>query len=600
MKNGTENGKTLSASEFFFGVKDTQLESFYAQVKANVKDIDAEQADAIAKVNKLLGEGTAKKYEIYVNNLRNAVSKMANLSDEIEQKIGLKNTDLLKGTDLSSFSENISKTLFKGIKVPEDIRQNFTNTLKTELTNSFSQAGKSSLSFSEQLKIVRNVLDETNLASDRLEKELKTLATDFEGLEGSSLKAERGIENLNKQMETAQRFQNFSNAMSALTIGLSSFSNVVDQLEQGDKIGALSGGLTGIGSALMMIPGPAAAVGATLTAVGAAVELGKGIFNKYQESLKQTRDDFLATAETLGETNISKVSEEYGRLVNLASRSEEQQSALNNRIEELQRVLGTDDSFIAYYDDAGNAVYKTKEQVDELIKSQKESIALQAKVAVESAHKAAKDDYADYDKQTKKVEDLTTELQQLNEIEDIYATKDAHAALDKAKEYGMDYLQFSTDILQTLQAKIRQTQRDILKTKEKIGDSTEDIKKEIQTVANASLLNVDDQNIRHFVQDISTQVQNEIDSGTFDSPDLFVKSFEDLAPTLQKVKNDIDNNKIEIDWNSMVEGDPEEVQKLFKELDKIWTGDTEVLDVFKERLKENSKSFGVNTEALED
>lgn len=600
LKNGTENGKTLSASEFFFGVKDTQLESFYAQVKANVKDIDAEQADAIAKVNKLLGEGTAKKYEIYVNNLRNAVSKMANLSDEIEQKIGLKNTDLLKGTDLSSFSENISKTLFKGIKVPEDIRQNFTNTLKTELTNSFSQAGKSSLSFSEQLKIVRNVLDETNLASDRLEKELKTLATDFEGLEGSSLKAERGIENLNKQMETAQRFQNFSNAMSALTIGLSSFSNVVDQLEQGDKIGALSGGLTGIGSALMMIPGPAAAVGATLTAVGAAVELGKGIFNKYQESLKQTRDDFLATAETLGETNISKVSEEYGRLVNLASRSEEQQSALNNRIEELQRVLGTDDSFIAYYDDAGNAVYKTKEQVDELIKSQKESIALQAKVAVESAHKAAKDDYADYDKQTKKVEDLTTELQQLNEIEDIYATKDAHAALDKAKEYGMDYLQFSTDILQTLQAKIRQTQRDILKTKEKIGDSTEDIKKEIQTVANASLLNVDDQNIRHFVQDISTQVQNEIDSGTFDSPDLFVKSFEDLAPTLQKVKNDIDNNKIEIDWNSMVEGDPEEVQKLFKELDKIWTGDTEVLDVFKERLKENSKSFGVNTEALED
>lgn len=596
LKNGTENGKTLSISEFFFGVKDTQLDDFYAKVKANTKDIGAEQVDVIAKVNKVLGEGSAKKYEAYINNLRDAVTKIANLKKEMKEATGLKEADLLKDADLNNFSENI----FKNLKLPKEAKQNFTNSLKNELSNSFSQAGKSSLSFSEQLKILERVLRETGVNSEGLSKKVSNLYLEFETLEGKATKAERGIENLNREMETAQRFQNFSNAMSALTIGLSSFSNVVDQLEQGDKIGALSGGLTGIGSALMMIPGPAAAVGATLTAVGAAVELGKGIFNKYQESLKQTRDDFLTTAATLGETNISKVSEEYGRLVSLASRSEEQQSALNNRIEELQRVLGTDDSFVAYYDEAGNAVYKTKEQVDELIKSQKESIALQAKVAVESAHKAAKDDYADYDKQTKKVEDLTTKLQQLNEIEDIYAKKGASAALSKAQDYGMSDLQFSTDILQTLQAKIQQTQRDIDKTKEKIGDSTEDIKKEIQTVVSASLLSVDDQNIRHFVQDISTQVQNEIDSGTFDSPDLFAKSFENLAPTLQKVKNDIDNNKIEIDWNSMVAGDPEEVQKLFEELGKIWTGDTEALDVFKERLKENSKSFGVNTEALED
>ena len=82
----------------------------------------------------------------------------------------------------------------------------------------------------------------------------------------------------------------------------------------------------------------------------------------------------------------------------------------------------------------------------------------------------------------------------------------------------------------------------------------------------------------------------------FEKPKIFGFNIDE-----NKIENlIIDNNKIEIDWNSMVAGDPEEVQKLFEELGKIWTGDTEALDVFKERLKENSKSFGVNTEALED
>lgn len=599
LKNGTENGKPLSISEFFFGAKDTELVDFFNNLKTGISTI-TEQESAIAKINKTLGEGSANAYRTYIQEVQNASKQIPALINKIKKASNITQKDLVGTTDFAQYSAAITGQIFKKADVSKEIKENFTKNLTAELGNAFTQAGRTSLNFSEQLQILQKALKITRENTGEFDLKLEDLITDLQKAESQSASASRGIEKINNEFQNIQRFQNFSNAMSALTIGLSSFSNVVDQLEQGDKIGALSGGLTGIGSALMMIPGPAAAVGAALTAVGAAVELGKGIFNKYQESLKQTRDDFLTTAATLGETNISKVSEEYGRLVSLASRSEEQQSALNNRIEELQRVLGTDDSFVAYYDEAGNAVYKTKEQVDELIKSQKESIALQAKVAVESAHKAAKDDYADYDKQTKKVEDLTTKLQQLNEIEDIYAKKGASAALNKAKDYGMSDLQFSTDILQTLQAKIQQTQRDIDKTKEKIGDSTEDIKKEIQTVASASLLSVDDQNIRHFVQDISTQVQNEIDSGTFDSPDLFAKSFENLAPTLQKVKNDIDNNKIEIDWNSMVAGDPEEVQKLFEELGKIWTGDTEALDVFKERLKENSKSFGVNTEALED
>lgn len=119
--------------------------------------------------------------------------------------------------------------------------------------------------------------------------------------------------------------------------------------------------------------GAASVVGVVFVAIGFALE---GLMKLFSKSKESQEDYFDSLKQNMDETNqnISTLND-LQRQLNDSNSSEEE---LQNTYKQLGSIMP---GVISHFDEQGNAVYKSKEAIDELIKSQRDLYVLQQKNA---------------------------------------------------------------------------------------------------------------------------------------------------------------------------------------------------------------------------
>ncbi|REK76304.1 phage tail tape measure protein [Paenibacillus paeoniae] len=120
--------------------------------------------------------------------------------------------------------------------------------------------------------------------------------------------------------------------------------------------------------------GAATVVGAVFVAIGFALE---GLMKLFSKSKESHEDYFASLQQNMNETSQSIVS--LNELQRKLHDSKISQEELQNTYKQLGSIMP---EVISHYDEHGNIVYKSKEAIDELIKTQRELYALQQKNAV--------------------------------------------------------------------------------------------------------------------------------------------------------------------------------------------------------------------------
>lgn len=170
-------------------------------------------------------------------------------------------------------------------------------------------------------------------------------------------------------------------------------------------------------------------VGAAFVALGFALEKIMGLFGQAQESQEEYFENL---KQNIADTKSSIQSLE--KLSKQLQNNNLSQSELNSLYEQ---AANTTDELIDHYTAEGDAVYKTKEQIDQLIAAKKEQLLLDREIALgnisEKVSESVKDISKNESNVTKKTNarnNLSAELEALNLIDD-FISKNKLDQLDR-------------------------------------------------------------------------------------------------------------------------------------------------------------------------
>lgn len=385
----------------------------------------------------------------------------------------------------------------------------------------------------------------------------------------------------NKAYAKAQETQTFIKGISAATVAVQGLFTVLQKGTEGDYLGALSSGLMSAGMAVSMfnplIGGTITLVGTIASGIGTALDQAKEKQREAVETALETSKTYSDSVKTL-DSSINT----YQKLSQQTSLTDEEQQKLNSAISQFQNIIGTDDDFIAYYDEKGNAVYKTAEQVQKLIDKWKEEKEAAISAAKESSKSLAQDNLDDYQKQVDKMYEYRTKKDNTEQAKAILnSAKNQNRALtgqERAKISGLTGLADlgTTDAIEKhVNELINHIDIELDNAKKAIGEDWTDLDNYIQTVISGETLNYDDKNYAKLGSYIEESFKDAFNKGIIDAENFQTK-FEQLIPQIFGAINDPKN---QIDIDKLLSGDKDTAQKFENILKNLVENNPELKDM---------------------
>ena len=397
-----------------------------------------------------------------------------------------------------------------------------------------------------------------------------------------------------------QKYQKYTSYIMAGTVALQGLSSVIDKINDGDKIGAISSGIMSIGSALMII---------NPLAGGIAMGIG-AVFELVSKNIKEQRQEMEENLEKVKDydTNLASLqsaSKTFDNLSQKANLTSEQQNELNNSISTLQELLGTDDSFVAYYDEAGNAVYKTTGQVQDLINKWKEEKKEALEAAQETAKALSVDDIKEYNKQLEKRQENSEKYQNALKAQEIVnqakANGQTNLNLSQIKDINiLTGLQSGVSNIDTwtglLQGYITQYNDAIQDAEEKIQEGWEDLQSFVDSTIQLEVLNKKgkSKNFDLFGTQLEDALETSFKEGKV-SAENFSQEFEGIVSQIYSI---FDNNKYHLNIDKLLAGNEEQIKSFKIAIAETFKNNDKALD-FIDILNDMADAWEKNAEAAE-
>lgn len=398
-----------------------------------------------------------------------------------------------------------------------------------------------------------------------------------------------------------QKYQKYTSYIAAGTIALQGLSSVIDKINDGDKIGAISSGIMSIGSALMMI-NPLA--GGIAMGIGAVFEL----VSKNTKELRQEMEENLEKVKDY-DTNLASLqsaSKAFDNLSQKTNLTSEQQNELNNSISTLQELLGTDDSFVAYYDEAGNAVYKTTEQVQDLIDKWKEEKKEALEAAQETAKALSVDDIKEYNKQLEKRQENSEKYQNALKAQEIVnqakANGQTNLNLSQIKDINiLTGLQSGVSNIDTwtglLQGYVTQYNDAIQDAEEKIQEGWDDLQSFVDSTIQLEVLNKksNSKNFNLFGTQFEDALEEGFKKGEI-SAENFSQNFESIVSQIYSV---FDSGKYHLNIDKLLAGNENQIKNFRIAIAETFKDNDKALD-FVDILNDMADAWEKNAEAAKE
>lgn len=352
-----------------------------------------QKMQAVNLVSRAFGETTGEQFKNQTERFQTLTRQLNNYKIQLQSIVGLQNDAKIYTAGHGNQQNSLTSIMNQiGLAGNQEVQNRINNYFhKTLGMNSMLPGKMPSLQavfdgLNSYFKQAPADLEATSQQYQRLNTNMERAGTEAQQLTARFESMKVSLDEINKR-------QVYINLVSSAIIALPGALNAVGQAMDGDPLGAVAGGLSSVGMALMMIPGPAQAVGLGMTAVGSIVSFFNSRLEKEQQELEETRKKNLELAETYKtqEESLNKLNKTYQKAGVLNSSNEE----LNSTVEQLEAILG-EGSLVAYYDEAGNAVYKTKEEVDALTQAYLEQQKVLAQNAALETWKAANTELQEY------------------------------------------------------------------------------------------------------------------------------------------------------------------------------------------------------------
>ena len=383
-----------------------------------------QKMQAVNLVSRAFGETTGEQFKNQTERFQNLTRQLNNYKIQLQSIVGLQNDAKIYTTGHGNQKNSLRSIMNQiGLEGNQEVQNRINSYFQKTLgMNSLLPAKMPNLQavldgLSSYFKQAPADLEATSQQYQRLNTNMERAGSEAQQLTARFESMKVSLDEINKR-------QVYINLISSAIVALPGALNAIDQAMDGDPLGAVAGGLSSVGMALMMIPGPTQAIGLGMTAVGSVVSFFNSRLEKEQQELEETRKKNLELAETYKtqEESLEKLNKAYQKAGVLNSSNEE----LNSTVEQLEAILGKG-SLIAYYDEAGNAVYKTKEEVDALTQAYLEQQKVLAQNAALETWKATnaelqkyRNTYNTLNKNETKSTNSFNELEQLKKIKSLY------------------------------------------------------------------------------------------------------------------------------------------------------------------------------------
>lgn len=383
-----------------------------------------QKMQAVNLVSRAFGEITGEQFKNQTEHFQTLTRQLNNYKIQLQSIVGLQNDAKIYTTGHGNQQNSLRSIMNQiGLEGNQEVQNRINNYFQKTLgMNSLLPAKMPNLQavldgLSSYFKQAPADLEATSQQYQRLNANMERAGSEAQQLTARFESMKVSLDEINKR-------QVYINLISSAIVALPGALNAIDQAMDGDPLGAVAGGLSSVGMALMMIPGPTQAVGLGMTAVGSIVSFFNSRLEKEQQELEETRKKNLELAETYKtqKENLEELNKVYQKAGALNSSNEE----LNSTVEQLEAILG-EGSLIAYYDEAGNAVYKTKEEVNALtqayLEQQKvlvQNAALETWEAANAELQEYKSTYDTLNKNETKSTNSYNELEQYRKIKNLY------------------------------------------------------------------------------------------------------------------------------------------------------------------------------------
>lgn len=415
---------------------------------------------------------------------------------------------------------------------------------------------------------------------------------------------EESLKNMTEQLAKAQETQTFIKGISAATVAVQGLFTVLQKGAEGDYLGALSSGLMSAGMAVSMfnplIGGAITLVGTVASGIGTALDQAKEKQREAVETALETSKTYSDSVKTL-DSSINT----YQKLSQQTSLTNEEQQKLNSTISQFQNIIGTDDDFIAYYDEKGNAVYKTTEQVQKLIDKWKEEKEAAISAAKESSKSLAQDNLSDYQKQVDKMYEYRTKKDNAEQAKIIANNaKNEQRALSLQEQLKISSLTGITGLAnlatgeiasKSIDNLIEQIDNNLNEVKQAIGEDWTDLDNYIQTIISGETLNYDNKNYAKLGNYIEESFKDAFDKGIVDAEDFQTK-FEQLIPQIFSIINDPKNH---LNIDKLLAGNEKQIVR-FKNAIAETFGNNDKAKDFVDILNEMTDALEKNAEVAKE
>lgn len=372
----------LQSMNPFSGLKDTITfinNSFQHLQQSQLGNID--KAKLLKLALKDLGPSGKQVVEDLIINYDNLNKKIIEVNNKIlelqknktsfDSKGNVFNNDLVK--DFSTFASE------QGINIDSKI-----------LNNLFKEPIKDVEDLHSRIEQLINILSKL---PNYKNIDLKQLFgyQDLAQITQQSKELNNAANNASQSLITVEKAMRITKTATAAAVAVRGLVDAFSKFSDGDMLGGISQSLTSIGSALMMTgEGTTMAVGGIMMGAGTLISVIKSQIEKAKNEAKQALDEYINIVEQVYDENhkLDELLNKYNKLSNKSMLSIEEQQEFKDLLIELRDLMGEEDySIIAYYDEYGNAVYKTAEDIRELIKAKKENNELEVIEAEKEANK---------------------------------------------------------------------------------------------------------------------------------------------------------------------------------------------------------------------
>lgn len=283
-KSQNQNGNLFSFISFNQKSQQDAINTAFSNLRAGITDTITQQ-NALNAVTETYGEAAGKSFAKTIDSIRTVSNSLIQLNSQMTTRIfgqdftGLNYTDLKKGTEtLQNLTTNLDKLGIKG-KAAQLVIKN----LRKETFSSADQF----LSVDASLKTFTSTLNK--LSSEvPLSGKMKEWLMNANKLSAEISTLTERTEQFQKILNRQNQITKWTSGFVAASVAIGGLFNAVDQFNNGDVLGGISGLSSSLGSAGLML----GSVSATLPVIGAGL-LGlsaviSGVNNAIQESIQNT------------------------------------------------------------------------------------------------------------------------------------------------------------------------------------------------------------------------------------------------------------------------------------------------------------------------